>query len=208
MAGNTPIFNFPYPTGTDPVAQGDNDIRALAEDVETVINSQVGLWKTAVGTVTAQPTLTVDNCFNAGFQTYRVVGRFTGSTNTNIFGCRFIDGAGATINAGYFSSSYNQDYTSAGTTFNAVTDSTRVVIGFIPNAFNNFIGFSFDIYDPFSNSRVQVAGQQSGVNSGVAFAGGQHVAALNAEAIVRGLVFQNSAGTNMTGTVRVYGYKD
>jgi hypothetical protein len=37
MPANTPIYNFPYPLGTDPVSQGDNDIRALAEDVETVI---------------------------------------------------------------------------------------------------------------------------------------------------------------------------
>jgi hypothetical protein len=37
MPANTPIYGFPYPLGTDPVSQGDNDIRALAEDIESVI---------------------------------------------------------------------------------------------------------------------------------------------------------------------------
>jgi hypothetical protein len=39
MPGSTPIYGFPYPLGTDPVRDGDNVIRSLAEDVETEINS-------------------------------------------------------------------------------------------------------------------------------------------------------------------------
>ena len=34
MPANTPIYGFPYPLGSDPVRDGDNDIRALAESVE------------------------------------------------------------------------------------------------------------------------------------------------------------------------------
>lgn len=48
MPGATPIYGFPYPLGTDPVAQGDNVIRSLAEDVETVIDG-VGDYVNVVG---------------------------------------------------------------------------------------------------------------------------------------------------------------
>jgi hypothetical protein len=37
MAGTTPIWGFPYPTGTDRVADGDNAIEALARGVESAI---------------------------------------------------------------------------------------------------------------------------------------------------------------------------
>lgn len=48
MPGSTPIYGFPYPLGTDPVRNGDNIIRALAEDVETVISGQ-GSYVDVVG---------------------------------------------------------------------------------------------------------------------------------------------------------------
>jgi hypothetical protein len=51
MPANTPIFGFPYPLGTDPVAQGDNVIQELAEDVEAVISTQVGLRRVTTCTV-------------------------------------------------------------------------------------------------------------------------------------------------------------
>lgn len=65
MAGTTPIYNWPYPTGGDPVAQGDNDIMALALDVENTLSA--GAWQTFTpsfanltvgdGTVTGRYTL-------------------------------------------------------------------------------------------------------------------------------------------------------
>ena len=40
MPGSTPIYGFPYPLGSDPVSDGDNVIRSLAEDVETELSAQ------------------------------------------------------------------------------------------------------------------------------------------------------------------------
>jgi hypothetical protein len=91
MPANTPIFGFPYPLGTDPVSQGDNDIRDLAEDVETVISNQVGLWDIITCTVTSvggtaatasngtitigtgNTSITVNNAFSNAYQSYRVI---------------------------------------------------------------------------------------------------------------------------------------
>ena len=37
MAGATSRYQFPYPTGTDRVADGDNAIQALAQQMESVL---------------------------------------------------------------------------------------------------------------------------------------------------------------------------
>jgi len=52
MAGTTPILGFPYPTGTDRVADGDNAIQSLAQAVETNL---IG----ANAAVTPGPNITV-----------------------------------------------------------------------------------------------------------------------------------------------------
>ena len=41
MPANTPVFGFPYPVGTDRVADGDNAIQALATKNETVVPLKV-----------------------------------------------------------------------------------------------------------------------------------------------------------------------
>lgn len=44
MAGATPIYALPYPTGTDRVMDGDNAIQALAERTELVLNTPPSAW--------------------------------------------------------------------------------------------------------------------------------------------------------------------
>lgn len=53
MAGVTSPLNFPYPTGTDRVADGDNAIQALAEAVDDHLSIHA-----ATGTVTLAGTVT------------------------------------------------------------------------------------------------------------------------------------------------------
>lgn len=48
MSGATTRFAFPYPTGTDRVADGDNAMQALAERVETVMGLATGKYWTKV----------------------------------------------------------------------------------------------------------------------------------------------------------------
>lgn len=38
MPGTTPIYGLPYPEGTDPVREGDNTIKALAERMEALLS--------------------------------------------------------------------------------------------------------------------------------------------------------------------------
>lgn len=41
MPGTTPLFAFPYPLGTDPISDGDDQMKALAERVEAILKPTV-----------------------------------------------------------------------------------------------------------------------------------------------------------------------
>ena len=74
MPANTPIYGFPYPLGTDPVSQGDNDIRALAEDVETVIAANTpGLVLINQATVSPIALDFLVTGFTNAYDTFRLV---------------------------------------------------------------------------------------------------------------------------------------
>ena len=60
MGSQTPFYAFPYPLGTDRVADGDNAIQALAEKMEAVLGKGTGATTRAWGT--PYPT---DNDFTA-----------------------------------------------------------------------------------------------------------------------------------------------
>jgi len=56
MAGSTPVYGFPYPTGTDRVMDGDNAIAALAQAIE----DRLAVWppvRMQAGTSPAFPSI-------------------------------------------------------------------------------------------------------------------------------------------------------
>jgi hypothetical protein len=57
MPGSTPDLNYPYPLGDDPVRDGDDIIRALAERIEYLTNSVRIRSGTVVMTVTTNNTI-------------------------------------------------------------------------------------------------------------------------------------------------------
>jgi hypothetical protein len=54
MAGTTPTYGLPYPTGTDRVADGDNAIQALGVAVEDTLKLMKG-WGTRFGSASSFP---------------------------------------------------------------------------------------------------------------------------------------------------------
>jgi len=50
MGSQTPFYAFPYPLGTDRVADGDNAIQSLAEKIEQVLGKGTGAATRAWGT--------------------------------------------------------------------------------------------------------------------------------------------------------------
>ena len=68
MPANTPKYAFPYPLGTDLIADGDDSIKALAERVEAVLGDGAGAWVPYVPAVTGVPA-------NVGLARYWLLGK-------------------------------------------------------------------------------------------------------------------------------------
>ena len=171
----------------------------------------VGLWKVGSFTASAQTTLTCDNVFTSDYDNYKIVVKMGGTSNTNILFFEFINTNGAIVNASYFSASYSRDFATGGATGVTVINSgARVNIGYMPNGTGNPLGAECTVYGPRLNSEwTTVTGQYTGISSGVAYQGGEFYATCNpSPQTMRGFRVGNSAGTNMTGSVRVYGWKN
>jgi hypothetical protein len=150
MPASTPIYNFPYPLGTDPVTNGAQDIQDLATAVEGTIGSVVGLVKIVPSSVTGTgasvasdgsvlvvsggTTFTITDCFNADYEIYEVlVNDLTLSTATGIdFQLRT---ATTTSTTGYYtggafiSGIYGQTAFSGASTANGSTYGGRIISG-------------------------------------------------------------------------------
>jgi hypothetical protein len=170
----------------------------------------VGLWKVTTATVTAQPTLTVDNCFSANYANYRVIVRLNGVSNNNQMRMDVLNSAGTRLQTNYAGSFYGQDYSTGTTGFEGLQSSVTVPLGYLSNA--SAFGpsmFAMDIVGPFTSGiTTLVHGTSNGVDAGRIFLGGQIISRRLAAETNRGLFFFNSVGSNMTGTVSVYGYRD
>jgi hypothetical protein len=171
----------------------------------------IGLWRVTTASVSAQPTLTVDNCFSANYQFYRVLVSMNGVTNNNQLQMRLLDSSGNPLVTNYQAGAYGQDFTAANTAFTGtLAASTLYPLCWLPNSSSHGpAAVQMDIQNPFESSiRTGLNGLHTSVASGTSFFAGAFFGfRVNAER-ARGLLFLNNSGTNMTGTVRVYGYRD
>jgi hypothetical protein len=170
----------------------------------------IGLWK--VGEFTASGTsraLVCDNIFTSDFTNYRVVIHMVSTANDNGWYFQYLNSVGSTVTANYHSSSYGQDFSSGTTGFTVLNANTLVSLGFVPNsATHKQNGVALDVFNPFVASLpTVVTGQFSTVRSGTAFQAGT-IYSSGEVASHRGIRFDNGSGTNLTGTVRVYGYRN
>jgi hypothetical protein len=105
---------------------------------------------------------------------------------------------------------YSQPLSPASTVFSSVVRTDGQALGYLPNnASNGPMAVQFDIFQPFeSGERTYTNGLHTGVESGAAFRAGATFTARTSQERNRGMLFFNDVGTNMTGTVRVYGYRN
>jgi hypothetical protein len=164
-----------------------------------------------VGTFTAggiSRALVCDNVFTTDYANYKVVVKLGGVTNTNWLYFQFIDTNGATVTASYFSTAYLRDFTAGGTSVGVITTTGSVPLGYVANGIANPTGAEVTIYGARLNEWTTVNGQTTGVSSGAAYQAGEIYATCNPSPnTLRGLRFDNIAGTNITGTVSIYGYR-
>jgi hypothetical protein len=176
------------------------------------VTNDIGLVQ--IGTFTANGTsraLVCDNIFTSEYDNYRIYFSLNSTINTN--GCffQYINTAGTTLNTGYGATAYGMDYFGGTSTFTATLSATTVqFIGYLPNSTFGATKLNaiVDIGNPFLNEPTQCTGTQSGIASGLTFHGGNINGTHNVAATLRGIRVDNSGAGNLTGKVRVYGYKN
>jgi len=168
-----------------------------------------GLELIKTGTVSAQTTLTIDNCFNSDFENYKIVVSMRGTSNTNALYFKVLDSSGSTLSTNYSGTVYSLDYANQGTTFNVDGVGTAFGAGWLPNSSNRVVTSTIDIYNPFDSTlQTAITGNHAGIATGTQTRGGFVLGNRTTAEQNRGITFLNSLGTNMTGTVRVYGYRN
>jgi hypothetical protein len=172
----------------------------------------IGLWK--VGQFTASGTsraLVCDNIFTSNYTAYKVVVGLGSTSNTNWLYFQGINTAGATVTTGYGSSCYVRDYftgTTGVTVFGSLGN-TLASLGPIANAVGNSSSVEFNILNPATSGQWwRGNGQMTGIYSGVAYGAGELYFSNTSGNLLRGLRFDNANGTNLTGTVTVYGFRN
>jgi len=165
-----------------------------------------GLTLINLTTVTAAATTTISNVFTSTYTDYRIVLTLRGVTNANKLRAQMCV-SGTPVTSGYSAGCFIGQYTlGAPTNLNqGYVETTAFSLGYIPNTSYD-ANVSFDLFNPQQALNTGQAGLSASVNSGSNDTGGIIMGFLATATQYDGIKILNSAGTNMTGTVAIYGY--
>jgi hypothetical protein len=157
-------------------------------------------------TFTGSTTVLLNGVFNGTYTNYRVLFHGLGASTSNNLRSRYaVTGTPSTTN--YTAGFIAVDYSSSATwSYVAATGSAYNPVGWIDNAANSNGALAMDIYSPAFAVRTFHNGLTTSVNGGTANSGGVIMGMHEAATAYDGIQFYNSAGTNMTGKISVYGY--
>jgi hypothetical protein len=169
-----------------------------------VPTSAVNGTVSATGAVTfsGASSVSINDVFSATYTHYRVIAN---AVNSGDSGANFrfrVAGSDATsgdyfVQKNYISNSVNPTKTGA-------TSATTIDLGPLWTGYNSY---AYDIFNPFVTTRSQIIGNSFSLNSFSSWEGLTTFALLNTATSYTGFTFYPASGT-MTGSIRVYGYKD
>jgi hypothetical protein len=169
-----------------------------------------GLTFINLTTVTAATSTTINNIFTSTYNDYKMLITLRGSTDSNKLRMTLTTG-GTPVTTGYAAGNFIGDYSSGAPTLlnYGYAGNTRFELGYVPNNTGNptiNANIQLDVFGPQASQRTALNGLTTSVWSGAANAGGMIIGFLDSLTSYDGVQITNSAGTNMTGTVVVYGY--
>jgi hypothetical protein len=166
----------------------------------------IGMWKVASGTLNASATNFV-GCFTSAYRNYRIV--FTEMNSAaGFFGYRMLQGA--TANATAYNFYLSGGANTAGFLANAGNSQSYGSLGFIFSPVTGGCASgSYDIMCPqISTTRTWLTGGYDTFNFGTSinfYTGGS---VHDVSAAYDGIQILTTAAGNLTGNVRIYGYRD
>ena len=165
--------------------------------------SASGLTLINATTFTAQTSVSINNCFSATYENYRIVLNYIG-TASNWLRFRMRNSGTDDSTSNY---RYAMNYLSAtGTTGNldSANPDSFGLLGDLVGTGSQYAGSSCDIYSPFSSTRItSLAGVGIYSTAGMNF-----FATHNVASSFDGLTIYGSGVATITGNIRIYGYQN
>jgi hypothetical protein len=169
----------------------------------------IGLWKVSNTAFTSQATVDIENCFTTDFDNYRIQLVVTSSVTVNAaLRMQLFDG-GTTLSTGYGNFANFVSGGSSGVFFQDNFSGTHYLVGQIGGDRMPTVS-SIDIYGPQLAQSTPLVFQSfssynTGVQQRVVMNGSSSTTSTTAFPSLR---ISNEAGTNMTGSIRIFGYRD
>lgn len=206
MPGATPIFGFPYPDPSDLVANYPALGQDLAEDVETAILGSGGVTLVTTSTFTTSSAVNINNCFTTTYANYKIVSFFSAvSTGQEIF-MKFRNAGTDRSDANYLSNNRGTDDGGTLATRAFAGGSSGMSLGF--SSGSHTFSSDVDVFGPLAFQRGVILGMSFGqLSIGGGFASWRIGGKFNNASTSDGFSVIPSTGT-ITGTIRVYGYKN
>ncbi len=198
MPGTTPVYGFPYPEPTDLVADYPALGQQLAEDIEDTLPTIGGLALITTQSFSAVSSVSVNNCFSATYDNYRVMFRSAYSATGTTARLRLRVG-------GVDDSSNNYVWqTLYATSTTVAASATTTTSGTFADGHSTVPGnsASVDIFMPFAAEVTNWQSQCHRSDNLLELFTGLH----NVATSYTGLTILVAVGT-ITGSLSIYGYR-
>jgi hypothetical protein len=158
-------------------------------------------------TITAATSTTISDKFTSTYNDYKIIITLCGSSDSNKLRMTLTSG-GTPVTSGYAAGTFIGDFSSGAPTLlnYGYAGSARFELGYVPNSATQNASIQLDVFGPQATQKTAINGLTTSVWSGAANAGGMIIGFLDSTTSYDGIQLTNSAGTNMTGTVAIYGY--
>ena len=211
MATTTTNYGFDIPQSTDLVKDGATAIATLGQDIDTAMNTALGTKKAGMvllntTSFSGVATQSVNNVFTSTYRNYRVLIEISAGSADAALSLRLRASGSDQSGASYDTALYGAQGNGTAFAFGA-TGGTQVFIGDVDTNNSYFAyAFSIDIFRPNENDRTVFNIISGFIRQAGAFAGISGSAIYNSAYVADGFTILNSAGTNMTGKITIYGY--
>jgi len=206
MATTTPIYGWPVPTSTDLVKDGATAIEALGDAIDATVG---GLGASALTLISATSfsavaSHSVNDVFSATYKNYKIIFESTHSSTGTTLRLRFRVGGADNTSSNYVFSAGVSNSAAGWSNISASTGTTSFYAGELYDKSSNGI---IEVFSPFATDETQyleTAFSQTNANATAATYGG---GGMTVTTSYTGFTLF-PATLNMTGNVKVYGYKN
>ena len=209
MATVTPNYNWPVPTSTDFVKDGADSIKDLGDAIDATVfalPSAAGLTKITSTTFSAVSSASVNNCFSAAYDNYKIIFEQTTQSANALIYFRYRNGGVDRTASDYYN--FGQGIAYTGTLNNLLSQQSVGYIGSTWSGNPTATRISLEVFKPFDASiRAMLSGIATGTFSATGESCGHRIGVYyNVANSNDGFTIQPSAGT-FTGKITVYGYE-